>query len=395
MNLFFKRLFGKMMTAEKFETKVAQLQADAKRYREVEASAEYKELKELEQVVSEPRFQATKKEYLTKKYNETVEYKNYTEYKKLQGDKAVKAYLQALNDEERAKYEGSMAVKNFLQLKAIVDEAGFESKRLFWQDKNRYKQTEEFKKEARLEELKKSADMQFLAKADVKAIEAFEAWRETYKAPFHSNSIKENLVQTGFWFKQAGLKRDFSYVEEAQAFMGERNVSIMNDALSIVMKKEHAEAAAWDSKKGFHMHEFDYTSAIVNTGDSFKQANGIFAAKVRATGKCHSALYLVGENRFPVIEMFHFNGKNIEVGVCDGKTKNVEVLKSLPASEWNIIEVLVEQYELVWKVNGYEVFRAKNLLSRENLYFSAQCFAPKANGAEGQLDIDWLRAFEH
>ena len=75
--------------------------------------------------------------------------------------------------------------------------------------------------------------------------------------------------------KQPGLKRDFSYCEEAQAYMGDRNINIQDSVMSIITKKEHVTAPAWHEKKGFTMHDFDYTSAVVNTGGIYSMSEDI------------------------------------------------------------------------------------------------------------------------
>ena len=62
MNLFFARIFGKLMNAEKAEKFNAQKLADAKRYREIEASETYKEYLALEREVSSTPFISKKEE---------------------------------------------------------------------------------------------------------------------------------------------------------------------------------------------------------------------------------------------------------------------------------------------------------------------------------------------
>ena len=231
MNLFLTRLTGKLMTTEKFEKHIRQLLIDAKRYHEIEKSDMLKEVRELEKAVSDPHFQAKKKEYQTKKYKDTGEYKNYESYQKSLKDKEVKAYMPATTDEEREKHAGAIAVTDYLQLKGIVEEQGFETRRLFWKDKNRWLQTEEYKQEARLEEMKKSDDMKFFFNAPIARIKAMEEWHETFIAPFHETSREKNHFQAGFWFKNPNLKRDFTPMDSALAYMGEKNISIQDDIL--------------------------------------------------------------------------------------------------------------------------------------------------------------------
>lgn len=394
MNLFLLRLTGKLLSTERFEKYIRSLLADAKRYREIEQSDTFKEYEELRQLVKEDKFLTQKQELTTRKYKDTEYYQKTEELKKLSRDKNVIQFLGAPSEEERNKYAGNMAVKSYLRLQQEAETPEFKEKNAFWADAKRWEHSEKGKKEARFEELKKSPDIQFYLKANKRRIEEMESWKPTFLAAFHEPDLAKNGFKTGFWFKQPELKRDFSYCEEAQAYPGEQNVNLQNDILSIVTKKEHVTAPAWDEKKGFTMHDFNYTSAVINTGDSFSQPIGLFMAKVRATGKCHSAIYLVGENRFPLIELYHYNGRNIVVGITDKNGKEERLLRGIHPREWYVMAVAVNRQEIIWTVNEREVFRCVNPMPGQKLYFSCQSFAPLKKAGEGRLDIAWIRAFE-
>lgn len=394
MNLFLLRLTGKLMKTERFEKYIRGLLADAKRYREVEQSESYQEFLALQKEVTDDKFQAKKQELISRKYKETDYFRKTDEMNRLLRSKDVKAYLAAKTEADRMPLTGTIDVKSYLRLKEEVESPEFKEKNAFWADTHRWEHSEQGKKEARYNALKKSADIQFFLHANKRRIEEMESWKETFKAPFHEPDLAKNGFQAGFWFKQPQLKRNFSYREEAQAYMGERNVNIQNDVLSIVTKKEQVTAPAWDAKKGFIMHPFAYTSAVINTGESFSQPIGLFMAKVRATGKCHSAIYLVGENRFPLIELYHYNGKRIIVGITDKNGREEETLRGVSAKDWQIMSVAVNRQEIIWMVNEVEVFRCVNPLPGQKLYFAAQSFAPANKAGEGRLDIAWVRAFE-
>lgn len=395
MNLFFQRLTGKFLTTEKFEKHIQQLLDDDKRYREVENSDLLKEYLTLEETINSTRFQETKREYTTKKYKETVEYKNYTDFVALQKDKTVRKYMEAVNDEEREKYTGAISVKNYIQLKGIVEEEGFETRRLFWADKNRWKQTEEYRKEMRYLELKKNADIVFFLNAPKKKYEEVESWRETFSAPFNKTSIKENGFETGYWFSNKNLKKDFSMKSEAQAYAGEKNINIQSNVLSILCQKEQYESAIWNPKSGFTTKVFEYTSAKVNSGNSFMQpAEGLFIAKVRANGKCHSSIDLVNENGDKVIELFHYNGKKLVFGTAGKNGVNEETVSGINANDWYIVCALVSKNQITLLLNGKEIFTSGNPLSGEKVYFTMQSYAPAGKGAEGRMDVNWVRAFE-
>ncbi len=394
MNLFFLRITGKLMPTARFEKYIRSLLADAKRYREIEQSDSYKEFQELHALVTDDKFLAKKRDLTSRKYQDTEYCQKTKELEALRRNKDVKTYLAARTDDERNKLLGNIAVKRYLRLSEETATAEFKEKNAFWADKERWVHSENGKKEARYEELKKSPDIHFFLHANKRRIEETESWKETFKAPFHEPDLKKNGFSAGFWFKQPELKRHFSYREEAQAYMGEQNVNIQNDIMSIVTRKEQTTAPAWDEKRGFIMHPFAYTSAVVNTGDSFSQPIGLFMAKVRATGRCHSAIYLVGENRFPLIELYHYNGQNIVVGITDKNGKEEEVLRAIRPGDWYIMSVAVNRQEIVWMVNEVEVFRCVNPLPGQKLYFSCQSFAPVKKAGEGRMDIAWIRAFE-
>lgn len=393
MNLFFARLTGKLMTAEKAEKYNVQLLADAQRYREIEASEEYKEFLALEKETSDQKFLAKKQDTQSRKYKDTEYYQAEQELKSLSREKSVKTYLAAKTAEEKDAVAGTIEVKKYLELQQKTATAEWKKAAAFWQDKNRWATTEEGKKEARLAQLRKNANILFAQKADIRQIEEIESWKQTWVAEFNAPTLEKNGMKPGFWFKQAAMKTDFSYVGEDLAYTGEKNVNIQNGILSIITKKEHVSAPAWDAKKGFTMHEFPYTSAVVNTGDSFSQPIGMFVAKVKATGKCHSAIHLVGEDRFPVIELFHYNGKKLVVGFTDKNGSEREVISGLNANEWMILTVLVNRQEIIWNLNNREVFRAKNPLPGQALHFSCQSFAPQGKGGESRMDIGYLKAY--
>lgn len=392
MNLFFARLTGKLPSTERFAKDIRALRADAKRLHELEQSDLVKEYEALKAEISAPIFLNKKADLQKRKYKDTKEAKTYEAFLRLKKSKMVRLYQTAQTEEERNKYVGTLDVREYEKLKVTVENPDFEERRLFWKNSKRWNTTPEAAREARFKELEKHPDIIFFKKVDKRRIAEMESWHETFHAGFHEPELAKSGFKTGFWFKDKNLKTDFSYRQEAQAYMGERNLEIYDDTLSIITRKENVTAPAWDPRCGFIMHDFAYTSANVNTGDSFQQSIGLFRVKVRATGKAHGGIYLVGENRFPLIELYHYNGKHIIVGITDKNGRTEEVLKGLPAGDWQTLAVAVNSQEIVWSVNNYEVFRTKNPLPGQKLYITAQGFAPTP--AEGQMDIKWVKVLE-
>ena len=312
-------------------------------------------------------------------------------------EKAEKYNLQKLAEAKRYReIENSELYKEYLQLEREVNGTLFQARKAELKankEKGAWSSSDEAKKEARLATLKKHADIVFFLNSDIREVEEIESWKLVWESEFNAPTLEKNDMKAGFWFKQKELKTNFSYIGEALAYMGEKNITIHNGILSILTRKEKVQAPAWDAKVGFKLHDYFYTSAVVNSGDAFSQPVGKFVAKVRATGKCHSGIYLVGEDTFPVIELFHYNGKKLMVGLTDKNGSEREVISGINANDWMILTVNVNRHEIVWFLNGMEINRAKNPLPGQSLHFTCLTFSPEGKAGESRFDIAYLKGF--
>ena len=93
MNLFFKKLTGALLTTEKVEARIAQMQANIARYRQIETSEELAEYKRLLAIVNAKEFQAKKQHLTQTQYKETAPYKTLAELRRLEKNKALQLYF--------------------------------------------------------------------------------------------------------------------------------------------------------------------------------------------------------------------------------------------------------------------------------------------------------------
>ena len=98
MQLFFKRLTGKLPSTSRYEKKVKKTHKKVKLLQEIEQSDYFKEYQELRSKVNEDKFLQKKEEYTSRKYKDTEYYQKLAELKKLSGDRNVKKYLKATSD---------------------------------------------------------------------------------------------------------------------------------------------------------------------------------------------------------------------------------------------------------------------------------------------------------
>lgn len=89
MNLFWLKLFGKLMSTEKMELHMAQVAADIQRYRAVEQSKELAEYNELTKVVTAPAFKLNKKKMKKADYQSSEEYQQELRYAKLKKNEDI------------------------------------------------------------------------------------------------------------------------------------------------------------------------------------------------------------------------------------------------------------------------------------------------------------------
>lgn len=437
MNLFWKRIFGGMTGTAKLERKEAALLHEMERYYQIEASAELAEYKDLMAKVKTPEFMQNKKMLQNRKYTDTEEFRDMKKYEKLCKGGAFKKYLEVLNSSELAcflefkqtaqyknlgdpeavkkseqlqrmksyekskeyglytRFHDSYVEKEYLKLKQQIEDEKFQKRVVFWSNPHRWETTPEYKLDARFYELSKNPDIQFYLKADVARFERYKDLKLTFEDNFQWNSLEAARWNAGFHYKSPQLKSHHSFVNEKQANNYGHNTSVINGILTIQTRKENVKAAAWDQKKGFVEKDFEYTSDIIQSADYFRQAEGVFRAKIRCKGKIHHAFWLGADGKLPHINIFHFNGKNITVGNANQQLFDQTKVTGICASSFYIYTLAWNQKELIWYVNDVEVYRTSANMPNEAMYLAFNSFiAENQKGAQGQLEVDWVRVYE-
>ncbi len=437
MNLFWKRIFGGMTGTAKLERKEADLLQEMERYYQIEASAELAEYKDLMAKVKTPEFMQNKKMLQNRKYTDTEEFRDMKKYEKLCKGGAFKKYLEVLNSSELAcflefkqtaqyknlgdpeavkrseqlqrmksyekskeyglytRFHDSYVEKEYLKLKQQIEDEKFQERVAFWSNPHRWETTPEYKLDARFYELSKNPDIQFYLKADVARFERYKDLKLTFEDNFQWNSLEAARWNAGFHYKSPQLKSHHSFVNEKQANNYGHNTSVIDGILTIQTRKENVKAAAWDQKKGFVEKDFEYTSDIIQSADYFRQAEGVFRAKIRCKGKIHHAFWLGADGKLPHINIFHFNGKNITVGNANQQLFDQTKVTGICASSFYIYTLAWNQKELIWYVNDVEVYRTSANMPNEAMYLAFNSFiSENQKGAQGQLEVDWVRVYE-
>ncbi len=437
MNLFFKKLTGKLRSTEKFEKLMDETAAAVKRYHVLENSAELKEYIMLKEEVTSSEFLAKKKQYIKTKYKQTEQYQKLQALKKLRKNADLQTFLEVKDspllkdyqlfrnsenyvklsdknlvaqspDLKRMKdFETSKAYKVYSKMqysnlpaelanlqKQIADET-FQRENQFWANENRWQTTEEYKQEMRYKQLCELPDIQFFIAQDEKKIRAYEQWETIFEDAFEWKHLADSPWTAGFSYKNKALKQVHSFVTEQQANNGGKNTGTINGALTLVTKEEVVNAAAWDEKKGFVLKEFNYTSDVITTADHFRQEGGLFVAKVRCEGAINHVAWLGTDEKLPLVKLFHFNGKNIFVGNATNNGFVGEKISGINPANYYIYALDWNKNELVWYINNVEIYRTNNNVPREALYLAFSSFISAAQRPqEGKLLVDWVKVYK-
>ena len=165
--------------------------------------------------------------------------------------------------------------------------------------------------------------------------------------------------------------------------------------MSLETREESVQAVAWDEKKGFLNHVFEYTSDVMNTKDAFAQESGMFMAKVRSQGTPHHFFGLsTGKNGSPMVAMYYYDGDIHKMGLVNGDQTKMADLTGMLRSMYYVYTFRWTKEELIWYVNNMELLRMPNKLPKESMFYLAQSWLPlNEKGGAGKLKIQWARVY--
>ena len=431
MNLFAARLTGKMSSTEAFEKNITEMQERVARWRAIEKSPELAEYLDLKKKVESSDFQERKNELVNRKYKDTDEGRKMNALERLNSSMRMKGYKYALENEnfqaflkfrdsdafqnrednsvsasERrmynmiyrsAFYKNYQKVLNSPELKQLTEleketaTEDFKKRNALWADPKRWQHSEEYKVEQRYNELANSKDIKFYYSQREQKID----WAELFRPSFDDDMSSSKNWKPGYGYANPAMKDGHSRTSERQAYNGGKNAFFVDGRMDIETREETKKAVAWDEKKGFTEHVFEYTSDVMNTKEAFAQESGLFMAKVRTQGVGHHFFGLsTGKPGNPMIALYHYNGSTHQMGLVNGAKTQMVDLTGVLRSMYHIYTFRWTKNELIWYVNNMEILRLPNRLPQEAMFYLAQSWLPMAEkGGTGKLKVQWAKAF--
>ena len=433
MNLFTARLTGKMLSTDAYEQAIHDMQERVKRWRAIEKSHELAEYLELKKRVESSDFQERRNELVNRKYKDTDEGRKMMEYERLSDSRSIRRYRRALKDQEFQDFLAFRETEDFKRIKSIkevltdskirkynmlfyssyyknylkvlnspelrrlaeleeeVHKDDFQKRHAVWADSKRWQHSDEYKVYARYLELANSDDIKFFYAQREEKID----WAELFRPAFEDTMSSSKNWKPGYGYANPAMKDGHSRTSELQAYNNGKNTFFAEGRMDLETRAETKKAIAWDEKKGFTEHVFDFTSDVMNSKEAFSQERGLFMAKVRCQGAGHHFFGLTtGKPGSPMVALYHYNGDVHQMGLVNGDRTQMVDLTGMLRSMYYVYSIRWTKDELIFYVNNLELLRLPNRLPKEPMFFLAQSWLPgNEKGGEGKLKVQWAKVY--
>jgi hypothetical protein len=379
-----------------------------KQYKKLRKDRDVKKKRDEEKVklFEELRSFVDSAEFLKKKnmkpvtFRDTPEYQKLVEFNKLANSEEIISFFKFRKSKELANYlevKDSSRLKRYYELEAYLKSGEFLTKKEFLTDKKRFEKTEMFKELSEYNVLKKSENINwYFDVKDSKKFDFIKARQITFREEFDGNKLDTGKWLTNYYWGEKVLKDRYSAYSDLQAYTASENFELQHGILRIITKPQKINGKLWNVEKGFTNKEFDFSSGLINTGDSFRQKYGIFEAKIKLTDPTvRNAFWLTGDKMTPHINICRSGHNKVWFDLFsspkDGRKKSIG---SRYLSDFFIYRLEWTAQSLIWKINGVEVMKLYSGVPQESMYISLAGGVDKPVNGLTSMEIDWVRAYQ-
>jgi len=364
-------------------------------YELVQKSEDLQRFEELEMIVKSSGFSKKKQAEEWKEYKRLKSSARIKEYFKFKKSKAFRIFNELDNSSD---------LKTYYQLEEKISSEEFQKEKNFLLDKKRFEKTDDFQKLKEYEQLKSSDKFVKFFKLKAKnPFEEFKKWDLTFSEEFDSGSLDSSKWITRYYWGDKLLDKGYSLEDDLHVFTEGENIKVSGTTAALQARKEKKEGLTWKSNLGFVPEQFDYTSAVLNTGNSFKQKYGRFEAKIKLKNhsQVQNSFWMVADKSLPHIDILKTaNGGKLNSGNFwgseDAPQKNQFKIKGVDLNKGYFIYTLDwSANELEWKINDVTIKKQNQGVPQDPMYLNF-CLAVKEarNDLNAEMEIDWVRCYQ-
>jgi hypothetical protein len=405
-------LFGSIPSTEKIESEEAALIKDHKEFKEYSKSEELQRFEELDKIVNTGEFKQKVKDIKGQKFKDTEEFKKEQELKSLQKSKDIKGYFKYKSTPKFEKYkdvEGSDRLKRLEELEQVVKSEAFLKVKEYMalKPQQKYEQSKEYKLEKEYLELRDSDKMKWFRKLQKKNdFDRLKEWKLTFEDDFKGSSLDTGKWMTNYFWGEMLLKDTYALPGDKHFYTKGQNIEISDSLLKIVTRQETATGKIWNPKLGFTPQEFNYTSGLISTANSFRQKYGKIRVKVKMSGApVRQAVWMVAEKILPHVDIAKLEKGKLNYGLFWGNIAEKGGVRKKVSKKggtkfsggFYIYSLEWTPDKLVWKINDAPVLTQTQGIPQEPMYLVLS--AGISNGiADHQLpskmEVDWVKMYK-
>lgn len=345
-------------------------------------------------------------EFLAKKnmrpitFKDTEEYKKLLEYKRLKSSLDIKEYYKFKGSKEYANFlntDGSVRLSRYNELREYVATAGFREKKNYLLDRKRFEKTDMFRDLEEFKKLKKNADILWYFKVkDSNKFDVLKSKDLTFNEDFDGEKLDTKKWLTNYYWGDKLLKDNYSVEGDLQAYTEKDNIEIRNSLLKIHTKPQRVTGKVWSASSGFKTREFNYTSGLINSGNSFRQKYGIFSAKIRlGNPAARNNFWMLADKITPHIDICRTSGGKIWADYfANGSRMAKASVGGRYSGDFYIYTLEWTKDMLLWKINGEEVFRQTNDVPQVPMYVLLSGGLDKPISGMTTMEVDWVRIYQ-
>ena len=384
---------------------------ELKDFIEFENSQDVKHYHTLEKFVNSDEFQRQKKSLGRKKFKLTPEFEKLQEFLSLKNSKRYKDYFTFKKSKDYLNFTlliGSEKISGFEKLGKFVksDEFSKVKEYMLLPGKKKLEMSEEYRMEQQFLGWKKSEKFIWYFKTrNSKKFDEIKRWDLTFSEEFEQPKIDRKKWLTRYFWGDRVLKDSYVNMGEKQFYTEDKNIAIAGSIMKVQTRREKVSGKVWNPAIGFFPKEFEYSSAIINTGNSFRQQYGLFEAKIRFNRNfpVSHGFWLVSDLMLPHIDIARAS-KKISVGSYWGNPnakggiakKSASMSRDKYGYDYYIFSLEWSKNKLIWKLNGVPAWSTTLGVPQVPMYININSSVYQdVNGSvlPAELEVDWVRCY--
>ncbi len=378
-----------------------------KLYRETTDSYNLKRFEELKVEVESEEFKK-RVDFLKdkNKFEKTEAFKKWSRFKELASSDDVKFFLKFEKSpllENYYKVSDSADLIRFNELNSRITSEEFLKRKAYLEDSKKWEKSEEYVKEEKYLEMQKRPHLvKYFKYKGTDAFDFFTGWEVSFEDTFQGGKLNNEKWATQAHWAEKTLERNYSMPGDLHVYTNGENIKC-ESKLVIETRRENANGMVWKMPAGFVPAEFEYTSGLVSTGNSFRQEDGIFEAKIKfnPVKETVSSFVLQGEKSHPGIYLLEMGAKN-RIGVSSANEKGKLTINGLDISnlkkgKWYIFTLEKSGGTLIWKINDSEVLKMEERHIDFPLHinlFTLVISPIPGNKLPVRFQVDWVKCYK-